>query len=65
MVDSLLPLSSLSTLDLTGAKLSDEGLKKLQRLKRLKTLRIVRTKTSDSGIREFQKAVPECNVFKE
>ena len=64
LVESLVPLSNMTTLNLTGAKLTDEGLARLQSLKKLKTLQIVRTRVSENGMQEFRKAVPGCELLK-
>ncbi|MDA1017886.1 MAG: PQQ-binding-like beta-propeller repeat protein [Planctomycetota bacterium] len=65
VADALTPLLNLTSLNLTGAKLTDAGLERLRVLTRLKSLQLVRTGVSEDGLREFQKAVPECEVIKE
>ncbi len=64
VADILVPLSNLTTLNLTGAKLTDAGLARLRGLKKLKTLRLVRTQISKEGILEFRSALPDCEVIK-
>jgi len=64
VVEFLEPPSNLTTLNLTGAKLTDAGLERLRVLKKLKTLQLVRTRVSEDGLREFQKSVPGCEVVK-
>lgn len=65
VVEALTPLSNLTSLNLTGAKLTDAGLERLRVLTKLKSLQLVRTGVSKDGLREFLKAVPECEVIKE
>ena len=64
VADILVPLSNLTTLNLSGAKLTDAGLERLRGLKKLKTLRLVRTQISKEGILEFRSALPDCEVIK-
>lgn len=64
LVDSLVPLSNLRTLNLTGARLSDTGLKRLNVLKALQRLQLVRTRVTPEGIQAFEIAVPDCHIVK-
>lgn len=52
----------LETLDLTGAEITDEGLKDLYGLDNLKKLNLSGTKVTTQGIAGIQKALPQCKV---
>ncbi len=64
VVEFLEPLSNLTALDLTGAKLTDVGLARLRVLKKLTMLQLVRTGVSEDGLRDFRQALPNCDVIK-
>jgi hypothetical protein len=43
---------------------TDAGLKVLAGLKGLQTLHVNDTKVTDAGVRELQKALPNCKIIK-
>ncbi len=64
VADVLEPLSNLTTLNLTGAKLTDPGLLRLQVLKKLTRLQLARTQVTAAGLKAFRNAVPRCEVLR-
>lgn len=55
-------LTRLHTLDLTEAKITDNGLEHLNGLSSLRNLCLVDTLVTDAGIRDLKKAVPGVGV---
>jgi hypothetical protein len=55
-------LKALTVLDLRGTAVTDGGLVHLTVLKGLKRLRVARTTITEQGVKEFQAAVPGCEV---
>ncbi len=53
---------SLEYLDATRTRITDEGLKKLVRLKNLKELKLRRTPTSQAAIEDLKKKMPWCQI---
>ena len=58
----LATLTSLQTLDLSRARLTDVGLKELAKIKSLRSLNIRETKVTDAGAEEFLGALPNCDL---
>jgi hypothetical protein len=55
----------LETLFLPGTGVTDTGLKHLATLKNLKLLNLYYTKVTDAGVAELQKALPQCDIWRE
>jgi hypothetical protein len=55
-------LTSLLSLNLTGTRVSDAGLKHLNALARLDDLYLYRTKVTNAGIEELHKALPHVTI---
>jgi hypothetical protein len=55
-------LTNLTTISMTGTKLTDAGLAKLAKLDRLESLAIVSTRVTAEGITAFRQARPQCQV---
>lgn len=60
---ALAKLQGLQTLAVTDAEITDAGLRMLHTLDRLRTLNLGHTQVTDEGVKQFQQAVPECDVF--
>jgi hypothetical protein len=43
---------------------TDAGLKELAGLKSLQSLDLSRTKVTDAGLKELQKALPDCEIVR-
>lgn len=61
-VAAIAKCTQLEELDITGATLSETGLRPLQQLKRLKLLRIAHSRYDPADLEAFQQAVPDCQV---
>jgi hypothetical protein len=60
---ALTKLRGLQTLAVTDAAITDAGLQMLHALGRLQTLNLGHTQVTDEGVKQFQQAVPDCDVF--
>ena len=47
---------------LDGNKISDDGIERLKGLVNLRWLSIKRTDVTQSGVRDLQRALPECEI---
>jgi hypothetical protein len=56
-------LSTLKELDLSGTKISDEGLARLGRLDRLEQLDLRDTRTTETGVSQLKKLLPNCEIL--
>ncbi len=56
-------LSTLKELDLSGTKISDEGLTRLGRLDRLEQLDLRDTRTTKAGVSQLKKLLPNCEIL--
>jgi|SRR5436190_4447146 len=56
-------MRQLDDLLLWGANISDTGLEYLKRFTKLTTLDLRRTKVTPDGVRELQKALPNCKIL--
>jgi hypothetical protein len=66
-LNELLALKNLTTLNLGYTKVTDTGLIELAKLKNLKTLDISRFTWGSitfEGVKELQKALPDCKITK-
>ena len=51
-------------LDLTGADITDEGLKEVAKMKQLNSsLYLIGTQVTKAGVAELKKALPNCNIY--
>ena len=55
-------LPQLKSLNLVGAKISDQGLAQLARLVALEQLQIANTPVSDDAVKRFEAALPGCRI---
>jgi hypothetical protein len=53
---------SLTRLDLKGTKITNAGLQHIARIKSLRTISLANTRVTDTGVTEFQRALPNCKV---
>lgn len=53
----------LRELRLSFTAVSDEGVKLLSKLSELSYLELAETRVTDDGLKEFQKVLPECEVY--
>jgi RNA polymerase sigma factor (sigma-70 family) len=58
-------LNKLLVLCLAGTNVTDGGLKELANLTNLSRLYLVGTQVTDEGVRAFQKAVPNCRIYRQ
>src|SRR5207248_2113835 len=58
----LADLKQLTTLALSGTKVTDAGLKELKNLKQLKYLSLWGTKVTPTGVKKLQAALPELKI---
>jgi len=52
----------LTELDLQGTSVTDASIPVLKVMTALKTLNLEKTQISDRGVRELQKALPNCKI---
>ena len=56
-------LSRLDWLDLTGAPITDAGLKHLKGLKRLRSIMLIDTAVTEEGAKRLHEALPNAHIF--
>ena len=57
-------LQHLTTLNLTGPKITDEALRELSKLKGLTMLRLFNTKTTSAGVKKVLETRPDLDVMR-
>jgi len=56
-------LHQLNSLVLQGTNITDEGLKELAKLKLVSFLNLRETETTEAGVAQLQKALPNCRIY--
>ena len=62
-LEGLARFTSLESLDLSGCKLPDDGLRPLAQLRKLKVLQLHNTAAPESAVIELQEALPGLEVL--
>ena len=57
-------LQRLNSLVLEGTEITDKGLKEVAKLKLVNFLNLRNTKTTEAGVAELQKALPNCRIYR-
>ena len=63
--NSLSALRQLKTLNLVGARITDDSLAELSRLRELTRLILIDSNLSAEGIRRLRRMLPDCEVVSE
>ena len=63
-LEYLKDLPDLEFLSLTYTRVTDTGLEHLKELTNLRELHLANTQVTDEGVEKFQKALPNCEVFR-
>lgn len=60
----LVPFTQLRYLDLADTPITDAGLEHLKQLTQLQSVKLRRTKVTDDAVKQFQQALPKCEILR-
>jgi hypothetical protein len=60
---TLVGLTSLTSLDLKGARVTDAGLEHLEGIANLESLELTGTQVTEEGVEKLQEALPNCKIL--